>query len=96
MNPNSPPPTKIANTTQKDDNPVEFPKIFGPMILPSICCNTRMNIKKYRPLIGSARAISMTLGTAPTYGPKNGMTFVTPTITATNRLYGIRMMTSPI
>ena len=31
------------------------------------------------------------VGTAPMKGPKNGMIFVTPMITATSDVYGIRM-----
>ncbi len=40
--------TKIVmeKITQKLDNPVEFPSIFGPRILPSICCSMIMNITK--------------------------------------------------
>lgn len=52
-NPNRPPPSRIENTTQNADNPVELPKIFGPITFPSSCCSTRMKIRKYKPLIGS-------------------------------------------
>ena len=39
--------------------------------------------------------IRIALGTAPMYGPKNGMTFVTPTITLTNNVYGIFKIDNP-
>ena len=39
--------------------------------------------------------IRIALGTAPMYGPKNGMTFVTPTITLTNNIYGIFKIDNP-
>ena len=44
----------------------------------------RMNMIKYSPLIGSASIMRIALGIAPIYGPKNGITFVTPTITLTS------------
>ena len=48
------------------------------------------------PLIGFANRISNVLGIAPIYGPKNGITLVTPTITLTNIVYGIFKNDSPI
>ena len=33
--------------TQKEERPVESPRIFGPIILPSICCNITINNIKY-------------------------------------------------
>ena len=83
-NPNRPPPRRIATITQNADRPVELPRIFGPRMLPSNCCSKRMNMIKYSPLIGSASIMRIALGIAPIYGPKNGITFVTPTITLTS------------
>ena len=40
--------------------------------------------------------IKIALGIAPIYGPKNGITFVTPTITLTSNVYGIFNILSPI
>lgn len=36
------------------------------------------------------------LGTAPMIGPKNGMTFVTPTIVATSAVNGIFKISQPM
>jgi hypothetical protein len=94
-NPNRPPPSRIENTTQNADNPVELPKIFGPITFPSSCCSTRMKIRKYTPLIGSFSKIRTALGIAPIYGPKKGITLVTPTITLIKSMYGIFRIVSP-
>ena len=51
-NPNSPPPTKIANMTQKLARPLVSPRIFGPKILPSNCCKPKIRIMKYSACIG--------------------------------------------
>ena len=42
--PNKPPKINKENNTQKLLNPVLLPNILGPIILPSICCNTKINI----------------------------------------------------
>ena len=44
--PNKPPATRIANNTQKEDNPVVSPKIFGPIIFPSTCCKIKIKIAR--------------------------------------------------
>ena len=36
---------KIAEITQKLANPVESPRIFGPIKLPSSCCKNRIKSK---------------------------------------------------
>ena len=73
-----------------------MPRIFGPRIFPSNYCNNSINIRKYIPFIGSASAIRTALGIAPIYGPKNGITLVTPTITLTSIAYGIFKIDVPI
>ena len=88
--PNNPFPRKIANTTQKGESPVDSPSIFGPIILPSTCCKIMINSKNITPFDGLSSMMSMVLGMAPMYGPKNGMTLVTPTITLTSATYGMR------
>ena len=49
----------------------------------------KIKMIKYNPLIGSANTIRTALGIAPINGPKNGIIFVTPTITLTSNVYGI-------
>ena len=44
--PHSPPKNVIAKITQNPAKPVEFPKILGPKILPSNCCNISMKRTK--------------------------------------------------
>ena len=86
----------IAKITQKDESPVESPRIFGPIMLPSTCCKISIKISRYRPCIGSVIVTIITQGTAPISGPKNGITFVTPTITLTSSVYGIFRIQQPI
>jgi len=43
-----------------------------------------MKIRKYKLFIGSCNKIIKKDGIAPINGPKNGIIFVTPIITATN------------
>ena len=82
--PNSPAPKMMENMTQKPLMPIELPRIFGPMMLPSICWRITMKITKIRHLSGSTSRMMKALGIAPISGPKNGMTFVTPMITLTS------------
>ena len=79
----------IAKITQKPDKPVESPNIFGPKILPSNCCIIKIRITKYNACFGSTINTRKVLGIAPIYGPKNGITLVTPTITLTKSAYGV-------
>ena len=72
----------MANMTQKLDRPVALPRIFGPRILPSNCWSSSTKMTKYSACIGLMTIMRMVLGTAPMNGPKNGMMFVTPMITA--------------
>ena len=44
--PQIPPKNVMENITQKLDNPVELPKIFGPIIFPSTCCRIMTKIAK--------------------------------------------------
>ena len=82
--PKSPLPTRIENSTQKLETPVVLPKILGPKIFPSNCCRTIIITTKVIHFIGSTKRINRALGIAPINGPKNGITFVTPTITLTS------------
>ena len=82
--PNKPPPSSIENTTQNGVSPVDSPRILGPIILPSSCCNSIINTINIRPFLGSASRISIALGTAPIFGQKNGIRLVTPTIVLTS------------
>ena len=54
------------------------------MMLPSICCRMITKMTKIRHLVGSTIRMIKALGTAPISGPKNGMMFVTPTMTLTS------------
>ena len=90
--PNSPPNNVMAKMTQKLESPVELPKIFGPMILPSTCCNKNTNTRKYSACTGSINNINIKEGTAPRNGPKNGTILVTPTITLIKTLNGVPIM----
>ena len=87
--PNRPSNTSNENNTQKLLKPVLLPRIFGPRMLPSNCCRTKMKIKNGIQLTGSTKSIKAADGIAPMNGPKYGMIFVTPTITATISGYGI-------
>ena len=78
----------IEKITQKLESPVESPKILGPSTFPSNCCRISTKIKKYNALMGLIIKIIMALGTAPRYGPKNGITFVMPTMTLISNAYG--------
>ncbi len=44
--PKSPPKSRMENSTQKLDTPVDSPKILGPRIFPSNCCKSRIKIRK--------------------------------------------------
>ena len=55
-----------------------------------------MNITNIRHFSGSTSRISNALGTAPINGPKNGITFVTPTMTLTSSAYGMFSSAQPI
>ena len=70
-----------ANRTQKADSPVESPKIFGPMMLPSTCWRIMMKMIKIRHLPGSVSSRRKAEGMAPKKGPKTGMMLVMPTMT---------------
>ena len=80
--PNSPPPSMIANITQKPFMPTEPPIILGQIMLPSTCWRATMNMTNIRHLKGSTISTKSPDGTPPMNGPKNGMTFVAPTTTA--------------
>lgn len=71
----------MAKRTQKLDMPVVDPRMRGPRILPSNCCSTRIKIRNCNVVIGETMSRINALGIAPTKGPKNGITFVTPTKT---------------
>ena len=87
--PNKPPNMVMENNTQNPDKPVESPNILGPRKLPSNCCNKKIKIIKYKHCTGLTIKTNNALGIAPKYGPKNGITFVMPTITLINKEYGI-------
>ena len=69
--------------------PKESPKIFGPIILPSICWITMIIIINNIAFCGDINKIIKNDGTAPINGPKNGIIFVSPIIKETNIAYGI-------
>ena len=70
------------------------PKINGPKILPSNCCNTMIQMINTTNMIGSSISANNAPGTAPINGPKNGMIFVTPTTTLISTAY--RMCTAEV
>ncbi len=80
----------MANMTQKLDRPVVLPRILGPMMLPSTCCRMKIMMMNLRAAMGSTMRSRMTDGIAPMKGPKNGMMFVTPTITLMSMAMGRR------
>ena len=49
----------------------------------------------HRHILGSTSKMSSADGIAPINGPKNGMTFVTPTMTDMSSAYGIFSITQP-
>ena len=49
-----------------------FPRIFGPMTLPSSCWRARTKMTKYSACRGDTSRIRKALGTAPRNGPKKG------------------------
>ena len=69
----------IANITQKLASLVVLPSIFGPMILPSICCRISTIITNLSADTGSIMSRITADGTAPINGPKKGMMLVSPT-----------------
>ena len=79
--PITPPNSRMANMTQKLDSPVALPRIFGPRIRPSNCCNTNTMTTKITALSGLIKSRMIVLGMAPMNGPKYGIMFVIPTIT---------------
>ena len=79
--PNRDPNTKMENRIQKLPNPMESPKIFGPIIFPSTCIKIMIRIKNKIPLVGLAINTRIALGMIPIYCPKNGMILVTPMTT---------------
>ena len=79
--PKSPPKKRIENSTQKLESPVELPRIFGPRILPSNCCRSRIQMRKYTHWSGLTKNTRNAAGIAPMNGPKKGITFVTPIMT---------------
>ena len=87
--PNIPPKNIIANNTQNVFNPVALPMHFGPIICPSICCSTIINIKKYIDFIDDSLRTIMKLGIAPMNGPAKGIIFVIATMTDIRTVYGI-------
>ena len=59
----------------------------GPRIFPSNCCIATIRITKGIVCDGSEMSSSSAEGIAPIKGPKNGITFVTPTITLMSTEY---------
>ena len=88
-NPNTLPATNNANNIQNADIPIESPNIFGPIILPSICCIISIISKNHNALIGDTNIIITNEGIAPKNGPKNGIILVIPIITDISIVYGI-------
>ena len=86
----------MENSTQKPFMPMEVPSIFGPMTLPSSCWRTNTKMINHRHIFGSTSRTSSADGTAPINGPKNGMIFVTPTMTEISSAYGILSIAQPI
>ena len=85
----------MENNTQKLETPVVLPRIFGPITLPSSCCNTKIKIMKYRQCIGFSKSNSRPHGIAPINGPKNGIILVIPMITPINAGASNPMKESP-
>ena len=94
--PKMPPKITIENSTQNPFMPIEVPSIFGPITLPSSCWRTNTKITNHRHIFGSTSSISSAEGIAPINGPKNGMMFVTPTMTEISSAYGIFSITQPM
>lgn len=79
--PNKPPKSRMEKSTQIPDNPVLLPRIFRPDdIAVHLLQNHNKNNKHQT---GHRLTVSKMIadGIAPMYGPKNGMIFVTPTMT---------------
>ena len=89
VNPNNPPPTIMATSTQMAESPVESPRILGPRILPSNCCSKITKMVNHSALHGLTISRIIILGMAPINGPKNGMTFVMPMTTLMSSGKGI-------
>ena len=81
MKPKIPPNKRRAKVTQNSEIPVVVPKILGPIMFPSICCNIIIKITNHRHCMGSMSKMKNAQGIAPIKGPKKGIIFVTPTIT---------------
>ncbi len=76
--PNTPyilPKSRMENSTQKLLTPVVFPRIFGPMRLPSSCWRITIKIRKMRHWKGLFSSRRRAQGMAPMKGPKKGMIY---------------------
>ena len=82
--PKSPAPKMMENMTQKPLMPTLLPRIFGPRMLPSNCWSRMMNTRKMSAFSGDSIRMMSVPGIMPNSGPKNGITFVTPTMTLTS------------
>ena len=88
--PKNPPNRRREKITQKAGSPVVPPRIFGPITFPSSCCIAIISMINHIVFEGSTRSIMIADGIAPINGPKNGITFVSHTITVINAVLGIR------
>ena len=79
--PNRSPPTTMANSTHSDEMPMDWPRILGPMKLPSSCWMMRISTAKISACSGSTSSRMNRLGMAPMNGPNTGMMLVMPTNT---------------
>ena len=68
----------MENRIHKAEMPMDEPRIFGPMKLPSTCWMTRISTPKMTAWIGSTNSRMKMLGIAPMKGPNTGIIFVMP------------------
>ena len=87
-NPKNFPKRIIAKITQNGDNPVEFPRILGPRILPSNCWSINTMSAYHKAWTGLINKSNTKPIPPPTNGPKYGMIFVIPTIRLRSSAYG--------
>ena len=71
---------------------MDWPRILGPMKLPSSCWMKRMSTAKISAWTGSTSSRMKMLGMAPMKGPNTGMMLVMPTKTLTSSAKSSRRM----
>ena len=68
----------MENSTHKAEMPMDWPRIFGPIKLPSNCWMIKIRMQKISAWMGLTSSRMKMLGTAPMNGPNTGIMLVMP------------------